>query len=334
MNMEAEIWLFRTRAGDYRKSIDGTDSEFADALLQERIQGVKDAVLEGADIKTSSFFGMFASPNLHQQHPPNYRPSKTQRVAARCTAVCCCTSPAGRDDVEAAQPQQRAQLTAGGGSGKSSPADFRHISSTDLGVEGEEELSAPVLHMASTAGTSIDELLSWLGTRFVTVSGSTVGPRDNHYLPVLPSNYVTFRIEKALKFYKKRIPKCNTTRHIGQLLSTIGSLAGVVLSFLNLIPWTVITAIGVTGVMAWLEFQGTNNKIERYSSVVDALQKHIVWWKTRPPIEKSATENIDRLVMTCEEILRDEMNAWRSSSAQQGKALEKSASDASSGKEA
>ena len=92
-----------------------------------------------------------------------------------------------------------------------------------------------------------------------------------------------------------------------------------------------ITAIGVTGVMAWLEFQGTNNKIERYSSVVDALQKHVIWWNTRPPIEKSTTENIDRLVLTTEQILQDEMNAWRSSSATQSKMLEKSASEASGG---
>ena len=119
-------------------------------------------------------------------------------------------------------------------------------------------------------------MLTLLGTQFAPKTGAASGPRDNHYLPVLPVNYVTFRIERALKFYKKRIPLCNHTRHMGQLLSTIGSLSGVVLAFLNKVEYTVITAIGVTGVMAWLEFQGTNNKIERYSSVVDALQKHVI----------------------------------------------------------
>lgn len=348
MNMEAEIWMFRTRAGDYRAGlIDGADTGYADELLQQRIQEIKDAVLEGADIKTSSFFGMFASPNLHSQHSPNYRPSKSARIASGCLAACCgpcccmITSAASADDIESAQspsspskPRGQAPPTPIDRTGEDSPGAGAGSGYAVAGEDGAEEQVAPPVLLSSAAGTSIDELLTWLGTRFVTSTGEAVKPRDNHYQPVLPNNYVTFRIERALKFYKKRIPRCNTTRHLGQLLSTIGSLAGVVLSFLGKVEWTVITAIGVTGVMAWLEFQGTNNKIERYSSVVDALQKHIVWWKTRPPIEKSATENIDRLVLACEAILRDEMNAWRSSSAQQSKMLADSAEGGGKSKEA
>ena len=104
-------------------------------------------------------------------------------------------------------------------------------------------------------------------------------------------------------------------RQICQALSIIGALLSVILCFLNLQQFTVITSISTTGVIAWTEFQGTNSKINRYSSIVDSLEKHIIWWKTRPPIEKSSTENIDHLVVTCEEILFDELHAWHSSSA-------------------
>lgn len=380
--MESQIWMFRTRSGDYRKSVDSdSDSGAADQMLAEQIQVIKNAVLEGADIKGTSFFGKFGSPNLHAQHVPTYRqiqeskgrgwwklfrknldpnelldaPVDNLPVASNHSSNGVITNASGKS-----QKSGKSGKAPGnsGNSGKALTTTTPPPSPVNKGLTASEgraardlrgarspvptsadddddefdpnALQTPVLPLSAEGGTTIDALLAWLGTRFVSTS-TTAGPKDSHYLPVLPSNYVHFRIEKALKFYKKRIPLCNRTRHIGQLLSTIGSLAGVVLAFLNLVEYTVITAIGTTGVMAWLEFQGTNNKIERYSSVVDALQKHIIWWKTRPPIEKSATENIDHLVVTCETILRDEMNAWRSSSASQSKLLEKAASSDSGG---
>lgn len=354
MNMESQIWMFRTRSGDYRKSIENdADSGAADQMLAEQIQAIKDAVLEGADIKTSSFFGKVGSPNLHAQHVPTYRQIQESKNKGCWKSFCKRIDPNEALDAPVESTPNTAQAGAGAPGGKvaqpvghapTPPAPHNKGLTAAQGraareqrgphspvlTTSDDEADATSLHTPTLpiteGGTSIDALLAWLGTRFVSNSDSA-GPKDSHYLPVLPNNYVTFRIEKALRFYKKRIPLCNRTRHLGQLLSTAGSLAGVVLAFLNKVEYTVITAIGTTGVMAWLEFQGTNNKIERYSSVVDALQKHIIWWKTRPPIEKSATENIDHLVVTCEEILQDEMNAWRSSSASQSKMLEKAAAD-------
>ena len=71
MNLESQIWMFRTRSGNYR--IHGESDDSSDILLQEQVEMIKKGVLEGADIKTTSFFGNFESPNLHQQHPKNYR---------------------------------------------------------------------------------------------------------------------------------------------------------------------------------------------------------------------------------------------------------------------
>ena len=354
MNMESEIWMFRTRSGDYRSNVDSDyDSGTADNLLKENIQNIKNAVLEGADIKGTSFFGKTHNANLHLQHAPTFaqiQQSKSRKWFGSCTS--------SNSSAAASSTENNIELTGGSAAGvtarpsvaggataagaraggytaaalapppTSVPPAINMNSERDdssdggSGNDSEGVLRAPVLRVNSTTGTTIDDLLSWLGTRYVSSNGN-LGPKDSHYLPVLPNNYVQFRIEKALKFYKKRIPLCNRTRHIGQFLATAGSLASVLLAFLNQVEYTVITSIGTTGVMAWLEFQGTNNKINRYSSVVDALQKHIMWWKTSPPIEKSATENIDRLVVTCEEILKDEMNAWRSSSASQTKLLDK-----------
>ena len=165
---------------------------------------------------------------------------------------------------------------------------------------------------------SIFDALKWLRM----TDDSTVRPsEDSHYRPVHPEDYVAFRMDKAVKFYKSRIPLCNRTRHIIQGLSTLGSVASVVLSFLGFVQWTVVTAIAITGLMAWLEFQGTNNKIIRYSNVVDTLESHKVWWNTRPSIEKSVVHNIERLVGVTEEVLRDEANVWSAAASTQSNML-------------
>jgi hypothetical protein len=311
MALESEIWMFRTRSGDYRIHNDSDDA--SDILLQKQIESIKSAVLEGADIKTTSFFGRFESPNLHNQHPPNYKSSVQ-------------TSSSSSKRKASKQIDKKAKE--------------REMSKRSITVEIENQNSTsddtPVIFnqsssIAADGSVAINDLLLWLGSRHShkNMDNEDNHPSDSHYQPVLPNDYIRFRIERALKFYKKRIPVCNRTRHICQILTTIASLASVLLAFLALLQWTVITAIATTGVVAWLEFQGTNNKINRYSAVVDALQNHIIWWKTRQPIEKSSTENIDHLVITCEAILRDELNAWRSSSSSQTKQSEQTNAEAS-----
>ena len=82
----------------------------------------------------------------------------------------------------------------------------------------------------------------------------------------------------------------------------------------GLMVWAAIVSITTGAVTAWLEFTGTNNKINRYSTTVAGLQNVLIWWNTRPAIEKSSTANIDRLVNSVESLLRDEQMNWRSTS--------------------
>jgi hypothetical protein len=137
---------------------------------------------------------------------------------------------------------------------------------------------------------------------------------DSHYEPLQPDAYIRHRIETALSFYKSRIPQCNRVRHICQLLLVSGTLCSSILAFANAAHWAAVVAIFIASVTAFLEFSGTNGKISRYSFTVHALQELIVWWYTLPPIDRSVVANIDRPVLTCEELLQREQLAWRSTS--------------------
>lgn len=304
--------MFRTRSGLYRQHESNLEDSSADVILLDQVVAIKNSVLEGADVKSTNFFGTNESPNLHNQHPARKR---RQTV---------------KDSEGEKKEDKKEDLTT--------RTNFDLESAAFDDEEGDRKIPPMSLNLrplglsARPDGEKIllSDLLERLDTSNpnVSVDDRAEGAKlkDSHYQPVLPNDYVNLRIKKALAFYKNRIPLCNRSRNICQVLATCGSMIGVILAFLNLVEWTVITAIGTTGVLTWLEFQGTNNKIERYSTVVDALSQHIVWWGTRATIEKSATENIDYLIVTCETVLRDELNSWRSSSTSQAALMQKQAS--------
>ena len=169
----------------------------------------------------------------------------------------------------------------------------------------------------------LEELAAWLRQRDHT--DVELRQVDSHYRPVQPDLYIRFRVMKSLDFYKGRIPQCHRTRNSAQAFLVLGSIGTVVLAFFNVAVWASAISILTTGVTALLEFQGTNSKIARYSSTVHALQKVILWWQSLPQIDRSVVANIDRLVLTCEQLLQREQQAWRSTS-QAVKLLENQAS--------
>ena len=137
---------------------------------------------------------------------------------------------------------------------------------------------------------------------------------DNHYESCTPDMYIKFRIIQAIMYYKNKIPVCSRTRTISQLFIISGSIATAALAFLGMASWSPVVSIFISGITAYIEFQGTNSKISRYSFTVHKLQDLVLWWQTLQPIEKANVSNIDRLILTAEDLLQREQQAWKSTS--------------------
>lgn len=129
-----------------------------------------------------------------------------------------------------------------------------------------------------------------------------------------PDAYIKFRVYPVLTFYKNRIPRSSIVRNITQFFLVLGSISAAILGIINLAQWASGIAILTASITAYLEFSGTNNKMNRYSFTVHNLMDLIYWWQTLPTIDRSVVANIDRLVLTCEELLNKEQQAWRSTS--------------------
>ena len=132
----------------------------------------------------------------------------------------------------------------------------------------------------------------------------TKGPKiDNHFDVLTPDDYLELRVRTSIVFYKGKIPSTNSTRNISQILLVCGSLMTSILSFLNLTPWAALVVIITASITAYLEFNGTNGKIIRYSSTAHELEELVVWWNTLPKIERNDISNINKLVAICEGLL-------------------------------
>ncbi len=67
LSIESNIWMFRTRAGTYRESGEEYDRT-SENMFSANLKDIKEVVLEGADIKNTSFFSKAESRNKHGQH--------------------------------------------------------------------------------------------------------------------------------------------------------------------------------------------------------------------------------------------------------------------------
>ena len=78
------------------------------------------------------------------------------------------------------------------------------------------------------------------------------------------------------------------------------------IQFFNQTNLAALVSIFSSEIAAYLEFHSTNSKINRYSSIIHDLEGQIEWWKTLPQIEKSVVSNIDKLVVSCEDLIHRE----------------------------
>ena len=103
---------------------------------------------------------------------------------------------------------------------------------------------------------------------------------DDHQSPIQPSRFIELRIEPALSFYSKRVPKYT---HHGFVMKVMILLLGVTSSVLAryaLLAFVMVATSAATAVTSWAEFSEDARKVERYSSAVNNLEKLLSWWRS------------------------------------------------------
>ena len=344
MAIKSNIWCFRTRAGPYRSNTTnvGNFDHSADELLSASIKDIKDDVLMGADIKSTTFYSRVKSKNVHQQHPPDGSFGALDNFSRK----------PGEDVQRTWWVYIEGKLShllprtftdrleqASLGTSRKSVIDLEH--GHDLDADNDDEKDFIPSTSKDDSKRVVSRRMSMFANDFLAKYKSTnktnndkipltvvlsqlrpdesdgmdlASAKDMHYEPIQPDLFVLFRILPAISFYKARIPLLARTKGVAQMLMVFGSIMVVLLSMLDTAAWASAVTIITSSISAWLEFSGTNAKIERYSTAVHSLQELVHWWQTLPQIDRSVVSNIDRLVLSCEELLQREQQGWKSTS--------------------
>jgi hypothetical protein len=148
------------------------------------------------------------------------------------------------------------------------------------------------------------------------------GNIDNHHSPLRPDEYLLFRLQPVLNFYRGRLPRYSRSRTLTKVSSIIGSICGSILAVFNLADFSVLLVMVLSAIVAWSEFAGTEKKLNRYSTVVSGLSQIELWWMSLPEVERLSAHSIDMLVQSVEGQIRNERQGWRATSQSTKKLIE------------
>eukprot|EP00966_Prymnesium_polylepis_P002194 50440-Prymnesium_polylepis.1 len=78
------------------------------------------------------------------------------------------------------------------------------------------------------------------------------------------------------------------------------------------VSWVAIVTAASSALTSWVEFSSSEQKVERYTRAVTALQKLLGWWDSLAEVQKASKSTISNLVRTSESIISEERLAWTS----------------------
>jgi hypothetical protein len=233
--LESEVWLYRCRSGKYRsKNGPNEYDRLADNRLKDRVKDIKDFVMTGADIKSTSFFAISKANNSHKQQDPftnhSFNKIAKKSLTAGSNVDFKGVGVGGDSDLDQITTHEKTSRTPDLEMQKSnknnvemvssrvenpinmSPIHAKRTSTLTLTEEGiRDELSDDDDAFRSSilfSGTqtfshgeeshSIDEVMQWLQRR--GTSDSSKSHEDDHHSPVHPAEYIAYRIDPMIGF--------------------------------------------------------------------------------------------------------------------------------------
>jgi len=343
LTLESNVWTFRARAGPYSLNMNEQSSGRDEVTLIKNLEDIKASVLEGADVKSTTFYSQTVALNRHGQHgdgsgrkgfghrevDENENEEEKQKEEEERKRIqieeeerngdeegtnwshyCCLFACCPLIVIFVTIYVVWSQCCSSCGS------NFFDEDQTNNIKKKDEEESALYYFFAANKRNrlTLTMILAKLSKDPSIDSFTSTKSEDNHFDPIYPQNYALYRLEGTLQFYKKRIPKLYRVVHIAQALLILGSIASGALAYFGLAPWCAGVSIVTAAISGYLDFNGTNAKIERYSSTVSSIQQLLLWWQTLPVLDKAGLPNINRLILEGEELIAREQQAWKSTS--------------------
>ena len=133
---------------------------------------------------------------------------------------------------------------------------------------------------------------------------------DDHYSPVQPDLYISFRLMRRMEWYQKRLPTYIFHAWVFKLLVLSCTVACAVLARFGQPTAVVIITAFSSSSTTWSEFVDAGSKVERYSRAVRTMSRLLNWWKHLTEVERASMENIAGLIIETEQAIAKEQTNW------------------------
>ena len=143
--------------------------------------------------------------------------------------------------------------------------------------------------------------------------------------------YLDYRVKPLVRFYQNRLPAYYRSRSVASAVLVLSALASSLLILFSQAPWAAVLAALSTVLTAWAAFHSTDKKLARYSATINAIDELVLWWHEMTEVEKSSIPNINAIVAACEEVFKQERQAWLSTSLSQRLVVQKAKANAAGG---
>lgn len=133
---------------------------------------------------------------------------------------------------------------------------------------------------------------------------------DDGFSFLTTDEYLVYRLEDQLNFYRKRTMKF--ARHLSYLKWLIYIVGGVgtLLAAIGLDLWIAVTTALATAFASYLNYQRTERILITYNQSATDLANVQGWWLALSPEEQADQKNIDMLVNQTEQICKNEHAGW------------------------
>ena len=234
LTLESEVWKFRTRSGPYRPRLPRPGGRPGDSSTLRVSRS--ESILYGACVWARRAL------NGHQRRPPAPGAVLGQHKVSD----------------ESVRPEKKLHEVLTfiqnhiSKAGSVSETGFYSTVEIFGGVSNKDGERTPKNHQlyrhGQYAGCRIDGTFGYSNT-----GKHGAFDVDDHQAPLNPESYLHLRVEPAVRFYQRRIPRYYASRWATEALLLLGSLSGTLLAFLKADQWFAIVcdlAIGGTVIYA------------------------------------------------------------------------------------
>ena len=133
---------------------------------------------------------------------------------------------------------------------------------------------------------------------------------DDGFSDLDPENYITWRLDDQLKFYRSRTAKFDKQLRLFQWSIFIFGGLGTFLAAIGLEIWIAVTIAMAGAFASYLELQQVEATMIAYNQASTDLGGIRIWWHALSDEDKSVQDNKDRLVEYTEMVLKTELIGW------------------------